>query len=123
MKLTFKIGGVDFSDCIQKYGYAVSYEEIEGKNSGYMLNGSYKRDIVARKANLSLTCNPLKPKRLASILSALSSDYVNITYYDTKTGTDRDAIFMPTVGQHSLVMLKSNGVAYWDGLAITLKEQ
>lgn len=122
-KLPLFIDDVNYTSYIDKYGYQVSYSPIKGPNEGVAIDGTTITDIVARKAVLSVTCNPLDQVRLASIISALSKDSVEVTYFDTKTNAQRTAFFIPEIGSTKIALQTAAGVYWFTAMTVTLTEK
>jgi len=122
-RLPLRIGGVDFSTYVNKYGVSFSYEPRMGNNGGMMLDGSEMTDILAWKAVLSLSCNSLTEAEMSALLSACVKEYVEVTFWDPKEAKERTAYFMPSLGVGSVALLEPNAPSWFDGLTITLRER
>ena len=122
-RLTFKINDVDYTSAIQRYGMATTYQKREGNNGGMMLDGSMTVDVIAYKAVLTIPLNPMLADEQAALISTVATDYVDVYYFDAKTGGYRTAMFIPDIGMTSAVIMKSDGNKYFSGLALTLTER
>ena len=79
MNYTFKINNVDFSDVIQKYGYATSYDPVYS-DSMMSLNGIEYIAILRYRGTLTITLKPLEGTRLSQLTTALTAGIPEITY-------------------------------------------
>ena len=122
-RLPLIIDGVDYSTSINRYGYTVGYIKREGGFGGMMQDGSMRVDILARKAVLKLTANALKSDAQASLLAACAKDYVTVTYFDTLSNENREAEFIPDVGDQTIGILSADGTSWFTGMVITLTER
>ena len=121
--LPIVIDGVDFSALTNSKSYKVSYIRREGANSGVMLDGSRTVDTLARKAVIVWELNALTSNQLAAILSACSADYVEVTYFDTKTGAARTATFIPEIGEQDFAFERHGLKCFKDGISLRLEEK
>lgn len=121
--MVLKINGIDFSSYVEKNSYLVSYETREGNNGGMMLDGSWTNDIIAFKATVTFTIVGMTAARLAEITSACLDQYVNLTYLDTRTNSQRTAQFMPSVGTATYAFAR-HGLDYFrNGMTLTFRER
>ena len=122
-RLTYKINGVDYTNAVQRYGMSTTYQKREGSNGGMMLDGSMTVDVIAYKAVLTIPMNPMLASEQAALISEVTTDYVNVYYFDVKTGGYRTAIFIPDIGTTSAVILRDGENKYFSGLVLTLTER
>lgn len=92
MAFTLIIAGTDFSSYVNGDGYKWERNDIDAPNSGRDMNGTMRRRVIARKDKLMVTCRSLKSSQLSTLVNALSSGYVQVTYTvpgqsATRTGT------------------------------------
>ncbi len=69
--------------------YTVSRNDLSSENSGRNAQGDMLKDRIATKVKMELEWGGLTYSQAASILTAISSIYFNVTYPDPKTGSDR----------------------------------
>lgn len=117
------IGGVDYSDAMNKYTYTVTYEQREGGNGGLAKDGSMILDILAYKAVITFETNGLKGADLAAMVSSLEGDFLPVTFTDPKTNSTRTAEFHASVGELSTAMWKGGNVTWYKATEITLTER
>lgn len=121
-RLPFTVDGVDFSQKINRLMYSVGYEKREGSNGGLMLDGSETVDILAYKAVVTVQTNTLTDSEAAALVSALLKPYVQLTYWDLKTGGDRTASFIPDVDTAGILLFDGK-TPYFSEFQITLRER
>lgn len=119
-KLPYKIDGVDFTDYVHKYGYAVAYERIHGENDFIYLNGNEEEDILQIKPIVTVTLNDLPDAQLTAFLAAHCKPMVSLTYYDPRTGETLTRSALPTVSQNS-VLLDDGAGHWWHGTTVSLR--
>ena len=122
MQLT--VNGIDFSELMTKYGYAVGYNEIEGSNTVTTLDGTTHYDILARKAVVTVLLRPLKSASLSSIVTLCANDQVSVSYFDTKTNAIRTTTMKPALSSANVALINTD--TYWgggqSGIVLTLEE-
>lgn len=123
MKKTIKINEIDYTDFFTPEGYTVSYKKIRGKNSGYMMDGSYTDDVLATKAAITCICMPLNEERLSEFLTAVSDTYLNIYFYDPKVKKYRTAEMMPSEPAQKFRGTGADLMDYWTGTVMQFAER
>lgn len=83
-KKTIRINGIDFTSCVPRAGYMVTYKKMDGGQGGMMLDGSTTVDTLAIKAVVTVPVLPsLGDAAISTILSELLvSDYPTLSYFD-----------------------------------------
>lgn len=87
MAFTLTIGGTDFAGYVATGGYGWERNDVDAPDSGRDLSGVMRRRIVARKDKLDITCRPLSATELSTLVSALTSPTVSVTYTVPGSGT------------------------------------
>ena len=121
-RLPFIVDGVDFSTKINRLVYSVGYEKREGSTGGLMLDGSETVDILAFKAVVTVYTNALTESEVTALFSALLKPYVQLTYRDLRTGSDRTATFIPDVDAAEILLIDGQ-TPYFSEFGITLRER
>ena len=116
------VDGVDFTDYVNRWQYAVSYVFREGRNGGLMLDGSEPRDLLAIKARVSVTVNDQPGPELAALLAAVLKNEVQLHYYDPWIYADRTSTFKPTVEEVQLTPAPGS-IRYGKGFRIIMEER
>lgn len=122
MRLPLTINGTDFSELASRCEYTVGYNVRTGSNGGMMLNGEMTVDILAYKAVITWPLNDMTAADLAAIQTAVLTDYVTVTYWDTKTNASRQAVFMPKISSAKIGILRTSG-KWWKDITLTLEEK
>lgn len=122
-RLPLIIDGTEFSPMFNRYQYTVGYIPQTGENGGIMLDGSETVDVLKWKAVLTLPANDLKAEDLSRLLSACAQTYLAVTYFDTRTNQERQALFIPEIGESRFAMMTAQGVKWFSGMAVTLREK
>lgn len=87
-----------------------------------MLDGSETVDILAFKAVVTVYTNALTESEVTALFSALLKPYVQLTYRDLRTGSDRTASFIPDMDAAE-VLLFDGKTPYFSDFGITLRER
>lgn len=90
MKQLLKIGANDLSPLIK--GYSLQ-ENVLVKDEGRNARGNAMITIINRKQKISVVFRPTNEAEMASIAASISSFVLNITYWDTKTQTQKTSMF------------------------------
>lgn len=117
------IDGKDLTSKLTHVGYSVSHKKIRGQNAGYMLDGSYIDDVIAVKCNITCYCMPMSETELSEVLTLLSKEYLTVEFFDPMKNEYRFAQMMPEDVKQKYVGEGPNGISYWTGTVISLKEQ
>lgn len=123
MAKPFKLNGIDMSTYFTRYGYTVAYKSIKGDLAGYMLDGSYTDDVLARKAVVTLICMPQTDAQMSILLQAIMQDYVTLEYFDPKISGMRTATFMPSEPEQKYRGTGADGNDYWTGTKVVFTEK
>lgn len=118
-KLPYKVDGVDFTDFVHKYGYAVRYERVHGENDFVYLNGNEEEDVLQIKPIVTVTLNDTPSDELQTFLAAVLKTSVRLTYYDPAHG-EITRTALPTVEQVDL-LLEDNGTHWYKGFTVTMR--
>lgn len=120
---TIKINGKDCTDLFTPVGYGVQYKKIMGNNSGYMLDGSYTEDVLARKAVVVLSCMPLQEADLSALLSNIyQDDYVTVYFFDPQKQAYRTMEAVAGETEAKFRGAGGTGLLFWTGMIVTLTE-
>lgn len=121
MAFVFTVDGQDFSSAVNRYSFTVGYEIREGTNSGTTLDGANVTDVLARKAVITATTNPLESEQSTALIAALSENYVSVTY-SSPAGEAITGYFLPEVTGFKAAIYKEGTILWEDGANITLTE-
>lgn len=105
-------------------GYQVGYFSVDGGQGGIAINGESIDDELAVKAEITLPAMPLDSARLSSLLRTIySSVYHDVTYFDPRTNSQRTITAKRSVAPVKYRGYGANGLEYWTGVVITLREK
>ena len=109
-KMPLKINGVDFSADTERLGYTISYEDRTGGNGMTMQNGDQYMDVITQKPVLSWRLDSLPMTRLAALHAAINAAvYVEVTYYDTATASEKTAFFHGSITAQEVGVIGAGG--------------
>lgn len=92
----FKIDGVDFSDYINKSGIIETPRRVTGPNGGTTLDGTHIEDLLTIKYDVEFIIKPLRPEQMKVLISALSKQYVALTYTSGARNADVTIAAVPS---------------------------
>ena len=87
-QITFKINGVDFSDCVKEGGLKWQRNDLDAEGSGRNLDGYMDRARVASKWRLDVSTIPLMTNRISQLLKAIYPEWVYVTATNPQAGGD-----------------------------------
>lgn len=79
------IDGFDATHLVK--GLKIGYETLVSEDSGRNAAGDTVIDVINRKVKLYVTFRPMDGNEMASLLSAISSYVVSVSYRDSKTNS------------------------------------
>ena len=123
MKKHIKLNGIDYTEAFTPTGYTVSYKKIRGKNSGYMMDGSYTDDVLAIKAIVTCICMPTTEALLSQLLLAVSATYVDVYFFDPRQNSYRTAQMIPSEPTQKFRGKGSDLLDYWTGTVLQFTER
>lgn len=121
--MTLKIDGVDITPYIAFRGVKWQRADVESESTTRTLDGTLKRNRVATKRRLDVTCRPLKTNEASLVLTAIMPVWVSVTYTDPQLGTDVTRTMYSNNNPASFLMKTSRGEEWWDGIAFPLIEK
>ena len=80
MAFSVEIGGLDITSWIASSGYKWERNDVDASGSGRDMNGTMRRNILARKDKMQITCRPLTSAQLVQLFNAISPTTVSVTY-------------------------------------------
>ena len=97
--------------------------DIDAPNSGRdTQDGLMHRARVAIKTRLDVSCRPLLAEEATIVLQAISSEWLQVRYYDVQSGT----ILTKKMYSNNIPathLMHRDGNQYWSGIAFPLIEQ
>ena len=123
MDMVFKVNGVNMLPYVAYCGFKWQRNDIDGPDAGRDLTGRLRRNRVATKVRLDITCRPLKSSEAAIVLSAIKPEYVTVEYYDPEAGTVLKKTMYANNNPAVFQVQKDDGTTWWSGITFPLVEQ
>lgn len=121
--MVLTINGVDITPYIAFQGVKWERSDVDGEGAGRTLDGNLRRDRVATKIRLDITCRPLKTQEASTVLSAIMPEWVTVQYTDPQAGTVLTKTMYANNNPASYCILRADGTEYWYGITFPLIEQ
>lgn len=121
--MVLTINGVDITPYIAFQGVKWQRSDVDGEGAGRTLDGLLRRDRVATKIRLDVTCRPLTTQEASTVLSAIMPEWVTVEYTDPQVGGVVTKTMYANNNPASYCILRKNGAEYWDGITFPLIEQ
>lgn len=112
MAFTLTIAGIDFKGYVASDGYSWERNDVDAPNSGRDLSGAMRRRIVARKDKLEIACRPLSSAELTTLMNALTSSTVSVTYTVPAEANARTATFYNSKKAAGITQYVGNATVY-----------
>lgn len=94
MAFSVVIGTLNITSFIAVDGFKWERNDIDSPNSGRDKNGLMRRNVVARKDKIEITCRPLSDGQMSDLFTVLNAETVNVTYFvPGSNGSTRSAVF------------------------------
>ena len=123
MDMTFMIDGKDMTPYVAYGGFKWQRSDIEGSDAGRDLTGRLRRNRIATKIRLDITCRLLKSDEVHTVLSAIMPEYVTVKYYDPEAGMVVEKKMYSNNNPASFQIRKPDGTIWWSGVTFPLIEQ
>lgn len=85
--MTLTINGVNIVPYIAYQGLKYQHSDIDAPDSGRTMDAVMHRGRVASKIRLDVTCRPLNVAETATVLTAISPEWVTVTFTNPMTGS------------------------------------
>lgn len=121
--MVLKINGTDITPYIAFQGVKWTREDVDGEGAGRTLDGNLRRDRVATKIRLDITCRPLTTTEASIVLSAIMPEWVSVEYTDPQIGGIVTKTMYANNNPASYCILRNDGTEYWNGITFPLIEQ
>lgn len=123
MDMTLTVNGVDMTPYIAYGGFKWQRNDIDGPDAGRDLAGSLRRNRVASKVRLDVTCRLLKSEEAKIVLSTIKPEYVTVQYYDPEEGAVLEKTMYANNNPASFQIRHPNGTVWWSGITFPLIEK
>lgn len=123
MDMTLKVNGVDMVPYIAYGGFKWQRSDVDGPDAGRDLTGRLRRNRVASKVRLDITCRLLKSEEAHVVLSAIKPEWVTVEYYDPEAGAVLTKTMYANNNPASFQIRQPDGTVWWSGITFPLIEQ
>jgi hypothetical protein len=123
MSMVCKINGVDIVPFIAYGGFKWQRSDVDGEGAGRDLSGDLRRNRVATKVRLDVTCKPLNDADTSTVLSLIMPEWVTVTYYDPQKGSTVTKTMYSNNNPASYLIKRKDGTAMWSGITFPLVEK
>ena len=119
--MVLTIDGVDMVPYIAYGGIKWQRSDVEGPDAGRDLTGTLRRNRVASKIRLDVTCRPLKATEAQIVLTAIMPEWVTVRYEDPQAGLVTKQMYANN-NPASYMMKRPDGTEWWAGITFPLIE-
>lgn len=98
-------------------------EDIDGPGAGRDLTGYLRRNRIATKRRLDVTCRLLTSKEVSLILSLVMPEWVTVRYYDPQEGKLVTKTMYSNNNPASYQIKHPDGTEWWSGVTFPLIEK
>lgn len=123
MDMVLEINGIDMAPYIAYGGYKWQRSDVDGSDAGRDLSGSMRRNRVATKARLDITCRLLESSELKVVLTAIMPEYVTVKHYDPQKGNVVTKTMYSNNNPATYQLKKPGGAVWWSGVTFPLIEK
>lgn len=123
MDMTLTVNGTDMTPYIAYGGFKWQRNDIDGPDAGRDLTGTLRRNRVASKVRLDITCRLLKSEEAKIVLSAIKPEYVTVRYYDPEVGEVIEKTMYANNNPASFQIRQPDGTVWWSGITFPLVEK
>ena len=120
--MVFEIDGKDMTPYVAYGGFAWQRTDVDGEGAGRDLSGDLRRNRVATKRRLDVTCRPLKSEEVSIVLSSIMPEWVNVRYFDPQEGQVVTRVMYSNNNPATYIMNKGT-TEYWGGITFPLIEK
>lgn len=117
-----EIDGVDILPYVAYGGFKWQRSDIDGTDAGRDLDGKLRRNRVATKVRLDITCRPMTSDEAQTVLNAIMPEWVSVTYIDPREGFVTKTMYANN-NPASYMMMKPDGTEWWNGITFPLIEE
>lgn len=121
--MVLEIDGVDITPYVAFGGFKWQREDVDGEGAGRDLAGDLRRNRVATKRRLDITCRPLTRAESSIVLSAVMPEFVQVTYTDPQLGTEVTRTMYSNNNPATFAIQRKDGTELWSGITFPLIEK
>ena len=116
------INGEEITDVIAFEGVEITYNDVDGPNSGRNIKGDMIRDFLAKKIRANITCRPIHLERLRQVLNLIAPVFVTVTFDDPAVGTVQKVMYSNNYGARFFIH-RGDDDEIWKDLQFPLIEK
>ena len=116
-----EIDGTDITPYIAYGGVQWQRSDVDGPDAGRDLSGTLRRNRVATKHRLDITCRPLTTEEAKIVLDLIMPETVEVRYSDIQEGVVRRVMYSNNIPA-TFMMKRRNGTELWGGITFPLIE-
>lgn len=120
--MVLTVNGVDMLPYVAKGGFKIQRSDVDAPGTTRLLNGFLKRNRVAIKSRIDITCRPLTSDEASIVLTAILPEQVKVTYFDLQTNRVLTKTMYSNNIPASFLMRRPDGTEYWSGITFPLIE-
>lgn len=121
--MILKIDGLDITPYIAFGGVKWQRSDVDGEGAGRDLNGDLRRNRVATKRRMDITCRPMKSNEVSIVLSAIMPEFVTVEYTDPQEGAVVSKVMYSNNNPATYMLKQKNGTEMWGGITFPLIER
>ena len=118
-----KIDGVDITPYIASGGVKWQRSDVDGPGAGRTLDAKLRRNRVASKRRLDVTCRPLTTAEASIVLTAIMPEWVSVEYTDPQEGRVVTRKMYANNNPASFLLPTKDGKDWWNGITFPLIEE
>lgn len=118
-----KIDGVDITPYIASGGVKWQRSDVDGPGAGRTLDAKLRRNRVASKRRLDVTCRPLTTAEASIVLTAIMPEWVSVEYTDPQEGGVVTRKMYANNNPASFLLPTKDGKDWWSGITFPLIEE
>lgn len=121
--LVLEIDGFNIVPYISFGGIKWQRSDVDGEGAGRTLDGKLRRNRVATKRRLDITCRPLNAAETSKVLTAIMPEWVSVRYTDPQTNSIATRKMYSNNNPATFQMKQRNGDELWGGITFPLIEE
>lgn len=121
--MTLTVNGINMIPYTKYQGFKWQRADVDSPDSGRTLDGKLHRGRVATKIRLDVECRLLTTEEASSVLSAISPEWVSVTYTDPMEGSNVTKTMYANNNPALFCQRHANGEELWSGITFPLVEQ
>ena len=119
--MILELNGVDIVPYIAHGGVQWQRSDVDGTDAGRDLTGTLRRNRVATKVRLDITCRPLKYSEAQTVLTAIMPEWVSVRYTDPDAGLVTKTMYANN-NPATYLLKRPDGTEWWHGITFPLIE-